>query len=44
MGILNPYGIGLMTIPYYMETMSGDSWMYPYQGTPMGNPYNISPI
>ena len=22
---------------------SGDSWMYPYQGTPMGNPY-ISPI
>ena len=24
--------------------MSGDSWMYPYQRTPMGNPYNISPI
>ncbi len=23
--------------------MSGDSWMYPYQRTPMGNPY-ISPI
>ena len=22
---------------------SGDSWMYPYQRTPMGNPY-ISPI
>ena len=22
---------------------SGDSWMYPYQCTPMGNPY-ISPI
>ncbi len=22
--------------------MSGDSWMYPYQRTPMGNPY-ISP-
>ena len=19
--------------------MSGDSWMYPYQRTPMGNPY-----
>ena len=23
--------------------LSGDSWMYPYQRTPMGNPY-ISPI
>ena len=23
--------------------VSEDSWMYPYQGTPMGNPY-ISPI
>ena len=23
--------------------ISGDSWMYPYQRTPMGNPY-ISPI
>ena len=26
-----------------MEDPSGDSWMYPYQRTPMGNPY-ISPI
>ena len=25
------------------DTKSGDSWMYPYQRTPMGNPY-ISPI
>ncbi len=25
------------------QTISGDSWMYPYQRTPMGNPY-ISPI
>ena len=26
-----------------VEVDSGDSWMYPYQRTPMGNPY-ISPI
>ena len=26
-----------------MPFFSGDSWMYPYQRTPMGNPY-ISPI
>ena len=25
------------------NVMSGDGWMYPYQRTPMGNPY-ISPI
>ena len=25
------------------NVLSGDSWMYPYQRTPMGNPY-ISPI
>ena len=27
--------------PIFVE--SGDSWMYPYQRTPMGNPY-ISPV
>ena len=26
-----------------LGNISGDSWMYPYQRTPMGNPY-ISPI
>ena len=26
-----------------VPVLSGDSWMYPYQRTPMGNPY-ISPI
>ena len=30
--------VGSIVIPF-----SGDSWMYPYQRTPMGNPY-ISPI
>ena len=33
-----------MLVPWRsMEGYSGDSWMYPYQRTPMGNPY-ISPI
>ena len=27
----------------FFSLHSGDSWMYPYQRTPMGNPY-ISPI
>ena len=27
----------------FLYVDSGDSWMYPYQRTPMGNPY-ISPI
>ena len=26
-----------------MRLLSGDSWMYPYQRSPMGNPY-LSPI
>ncbi len=28
---------------FYCSPFSGDGWMYPYQRTPMGNPY-ISPI
>ena len=33
----------IMTPCFLFQTLSGDSWMYPYQRTPMGNPY-ISPI
>ena len=29
--------------PFTKTSQSGDGWMYPYQRTPMGNPY-ISPI
>ena len=35
--------VGILTILNQNHLASGDSWMYPYQRTPMGNPY-ISPI
>ena len=35
--------IGFGNLFFGWPHMSGDSWMYPYQRTPMGNPY-ISPI
>ena len=31
-------------LPRVMFVYSGDSGMYPYQRTPMGNPYNIRPV
>ena len=36
------FGISLVK-KQLLGFLSGDSWMYPYQRTPMGNPY-ISPI
>ena len=36
-------GLGKVVVVGCELVSSGDSWMYPYQRTPMGNPY-ISPI
>ena len=43
---LQYFAVRYGTMFFNMEAqvhVSGDSWMYPYQRTPMGNPY-ISPI
>ena len=33
-----------MLVPWIVTHLSGDSWMYPYQRTPMGIPVYICPI
>ena len=40
---LRPLHCHVIELRYEYDLISGDSWMYPYQRTPMENPY-ISPI